>query len=87
MSDLLSILKKRENVSGQTAGEILKALNEPDTAFYRQRLLKRLTVEIAQGSVEVAQAERIRIDKRPTRVPVYRLIQSQKKAAASKKAR
>ena len=73
MSDLTEILKSGTGQDGQTTGELLDALGQEDTAFFRQSLLRKLKAEIKAGRVEVGTARRFRIDGRPHNAPVYRL--------------
>ena len=74
MNDLIELLSSKSGAEGLTTVEILKGMKQPVTAFYRNKLLARLREEVESGRVECAQAERVRIDGRPSKVPVYRRV-------------
>jgi len=73
--DLLDVLRGDPGVDGLSTSDLLAALGWDDTAFFRRKLLERLRVEIKAGRVEHAgDQRRPRIDGRPGKVPVYRVV-------------
>lgn len=74
MNDLIELLSSKSGAEGLTTAEILESMKQPVTHFYRNKLLMRLKEEVKAGRVECAQSERIRIDGRPSKVPVYRRV-------------
>lgn len=71
--ELIDILNSGTHVEGLTTAELLEQLGQPDTSFYRQKLLVKLRSEIKAQRVVCEPAIRTRIDGRPMKVPVYRV--------------
>ena len=71
--ELIDILQSGTHVEGLSTAELLEQLGQPDTSFYRQKLLVKLRSEIKADRVECQPAMRLRIDGRPMKVPVYRV--------------